>query len=229
MLRVAVLSLAMVVGIALLFVFNDDPCWANETLVDTGKAVPPSILDYYDAYNFVASYSTGSEREELTYDHGQRPETKRLNKIEQLMAELDARILRYRPQPGVPGGKPRREPVEGFIEIRRTGCLGNDRLVDVVIYKLQPEANAELIAQYEQEERKPGKVPSAEEIIELRSKYTLQKRRTAEGKEFYVEVYSPRMREIHRWSLVNGSWMRQEVRIVPLDLGYSLPKLEICR
>lgn len=160
---------------------------------------PPSeISEFYEDYNFVASFSTPSERDMLIgyfslEDLPKEIRTERLNRVFRLMKKLYSRITRIDPEMVKHFG-PRKQYIKYFFrselqEIRKIDSSGKKATVEILAYSLEPEFINRYIQQYDQNQREED-VPSNEERIESVKSQIIPKT------------------EFHIWLIQDGNWMK---------------------
>lgn len=177
--------------------------WAG---AQAGEALrlPLGIAQYYGDYNVVAAFTTFDERVAL---QGVRlldrpaPDlnSPRAKEIRGRLGRLDARILRSDPGIVAHGINTAAAFPRGFLQITAARCGPNDIVLKAMVQRIDPAAQARLIAAYE--EAAP-KSPTDEEIAGLL--------KTVQGES------KPQV-ELHRWALTNGVWMKHEADVVLLD------------
>ena len=180
---------------------------AEDQQVLKSQILSEQISEYYNKWNFVASFSTSQEQfilsryiEQQKTPPDELTENKRIKKIYELIMEL----RKYELQGIDPDFVYPKEPkfgkvigcrIVGIYETKRTdGKIS----VSAVAYPLKPEAIKILISQYEQDNFQ--KIPSFKKNPEL---FTLPKT-------------LPR-KEIHTWRFVEGKWMKEKITYLLLE------------
>jgi hypothetical protein len=165
------------------------------------SSIPPEISEFYEDYNFVASFSTPSERDTLIdcFSQDVLPEdirTDRMNRVFRLMKKLYSRIARIDPKMVQHVG-PRTQYIRYFfhselLDIKKVDKSSKKAAVEVLAYSVEPEFVNRYIQQYETNQDEKEKVPSDEERIES------VKSRIIPRPEFHIWLYQ------------NGRWMKAE-------------------
>jgi hypothetical protein len=160
--------------------------------------LPSEISEFYEDYNFVASFSTPSERDMLIgyFSLEILPEeirSERLNRVFRLMKKLHSRIARLDPKMMRHLG-PRNQYIKYFfrselLEIKKVDTSGKKATVEILAYSLEPEFVNRYIQQYAQNQREED-VPSDEERIESVKSQIIPKT------------------EFHVWLFLDGNWMK---------------------
>ena len=172
--------------------------------VSTGlhpSSIPPEISEFYEDYNFIASFSTPAERDTLIDCFSQEvlPEdvrTDRLNRVFRLMKKLYSRIARIDPEMVQHVGT-RKPYIKYFfhselLDIKKIDRSGKKAVVEILAYAVEPEFVNRYIQQYEKNQDEEEKVPSDEQRIESAQNGVM-----------------PRT-EFHIWLYQNGDWMKAE-------------------
>ena len=164
-------------------------------------SVPLEITEFYEDYNFVATFSTPCERDTLIDCFSQKvlPEeirTDRMNRVFRLMKKLFSQIARIDPKMVQHVG-PRTPYIKYFfhtelLDIRKIDKSNKKAVVEILAYMVEPEFVSRYIQQYETNQDKEKKVPSDEDRIE-----SIQSR------------IAPKT-EFHIWLYQNGRWMKAE-------------------
>lgn len=165
------------------------------------SSIPPEISEFYEDYNFVASFSTPSERDTLIDCFSQEvlPEdiqTDRMNRVFRLMKKLYSRITRIDPKMVQHVG-PRTPYIRYFfhselLDIKKIDRTSEKAVVEILAYSVEPEFVSRYIQQYETNQDEEKEVPSEEERIES------VKSRIVPKTEFHIWLYQ------------NGRWMKAE-------------------
>lgn len=169
------------------------------------SSIPPEISEFYEDYNFIASFSTPSERDTLIDCFSQEvlPDnvrTDRLNRVFRLMKKLYSRIARIDPKMVQHVG-PRKPYIKYFfhselLDIKKIDRSGKKAVVEILAYTVEPEFVSRYIQQYEKNQDEEEKVPSDEERIESVQNRVMPKT------------------EFHVWLFQNGNWMKAEYKNV---------------
>jgi hypothetical protein len=165
------------------------------------SSIPSEISEFYEDYNFVASFSTPGERDALIecFTSEILPEdirTNRLSRVFHLMKKLHSRIVHIDPEMVQHVG-PRRPYIKYFFrselfDIQKVDQSGKKAVVEVRAYSVEPAFVHRYIQQYEANPNDEGKVPTVEEYIEsLKSPVHLNT-------------------EFHIWLFQDGRWMMAE-------------------
>lgn len=165
------------------------------------SSIPPEISEFYEDYNFVASFSTPSERDTLIDCFSQEvlPDdirTDRLDRVFGLMKKLYSRIARIDPEMVHHLG-PRRPYIKYFfrselLDVQKVDQSGKKAVVEVRSYSVEPEFVQRYIQQYEASPRDEDKIPTIEDYLQ-----SLKDR-----------VHSHK--ESHIWLFQDGRWMMAE-------------------
>ncbi len=169
------------------------------------SSIPPEISEFYEDYNFVASFSTPSERDTLIncFSQDVLPEdirTDRMNRVFRLMKKLYSRIARIDPEMVQHVG-PRTPYIRYFfhselLDIKKIERSSKKAAVEILTYSIEPEFVSRYIQQYETNQDEEKKVPSDEERIESAKNRIIPKT------------------EFHIWLYQNGLWMKAEYKNV---------------
>jgi hypothetical protein len=164
-------------------------------------SVPLEISEFYEDYNFVASFSTPEERDTLIgfFSQNVLPEdiqSDRMNRVFRLMKKLYSCITRIDPKMVQHVG-PRIQYIKYFfrpelLDMKKINRSGKKAVVEILAFSVEPEFVSRFIQQYEANQDEGEKVPSEEE-------------RLASVKNKII----PRT-EFHTWLFQNGSWMKAE-------------------
>jgi hypothetical protein len=165
------------------------------------SSIPLEISEFYEDYNFVASFSTPSERDTLIdcFSREVLPEdirTDRMNQVFRLMKKLYSRIARIDPKMVQHAG-PRKPYIKYFfhselLDIQKIDRSGKKAVVEILAYAVEPEFVNRYIQQYETNHDEEEKVPSDEERIDSAKSRIMPKT------------------EFHIWLYQNGHWMKAE-------------------
>jgi len=162
---------------------------------------PPEIVEFYEDYNFVASFSTPSERDTLIDCFSQEvlPEdirSDRMNRVFGLMKKLYSRIARIDPKMVMRVG-PRTRYIKYFfhselLDIKKIDLSGKKAVVEILAYTVEPEFVNRYIQLYEANGEQEEKVPPDEDRIESAKSHIIPKT------------------EFHIWLFQDGNWMKAE-------------------
>jgi hypothetical protein len=165
----------------------------------SSSSILPEISKFYEDYNFVASFSTPSERDTLIdcFSRDILPEdirTDRMNRVFRLMKKLYTNIARIDPEM-IMG--PRTMFIKYFfhpelMEIKKIEQSSEKAVVEIQAYSVDPEFVNRYIQQFESNQDEEKKVTPDEERIE-----------SIKGR------IVPRT-EFHIWLFQNGKWMKTE-------------------
>ncbi len=138
------------------------------------SSLPMEISEFYEDYNFVASFSTPLERETLIDSFSRKvlPEdirTDRMNRVFRLMKKLYARIARIDPKMVQHVG-PRKPYIKYFfhselLDIKKIDRSRKKAVLEILTYTVEPEFVSRYIQQYEENQDEEKKAPSDEERI----------------------------------------------------------------
>ncbi len=164
-------------------------------------SIPQQITDFYEDYNFVASFSTPSEREELidNFEREFLPEetrSVRFNQVFRMMKRLFSRMVRYDPQMVIFHGA-RKATLKYFfnselLEARKIQRSDKKAVVEVLTYSVEPEFINRFIAQFNQNAGEEDKIPSNEDRMQT-----------------VKSEIVPKI-EFHIWYFQDGKWMKAE-------------------
>jgi len=174
----------------------------NRPVLQPSPSIPPQIAEFYEDYNFVASFSTPSEREELIdlFARETLPDdlrSDRMNRVFRMMKELYSRMVRIDPKMVIPVG-PRTQYIKYFflpelLDIKKIDRSGEKAVVEVCAYSVGPEFVNRFISEYEENNGEEKKmIPTEDERMGLVKRSVF-----------------PRT-EFHIWLLQDGKWMRAE-------------------
>jgi hypothetical protein len=182
-------ALAIIIGFSIAF--------ATQTGfggIRTELLMPQDIMQFYSDWNFAACFSTPSERLEIRFIDDFDKEkglSQRLKTVGKYLNSIESRIMNTDPGIDVIGldDSVNAEFVEP-IDIVKEGNMVSLR---VRVWPLSPVENATFVSFYEKSQEKTP----APDIQKLK--------RPFRG--------VPRT-EIHKWSIVNGQWVRNEANVV---------------
>ncbi len=165
------------------------------------SSITLEISEFYDDYNFIASFSTPGERDTLIdcFTSEILPEdirTNRLNRVFRLMKKLYSRVARIDPEMVQHFG-PRRPYIKYFfrselLDVQKIDESGKKAVVEVRSYSVEPEFVHRYIQQYEANPNDEEKVPTVEDYIKS------LKSRIHPNTEFHI------------WLFQDGRWMIAE-------------------
>ena len=164
-------------------------------------SVPLEIAEFYEDYNFVASFSTPAERDTLIDCFSQEilPEdirTDRMNRVFRLMKKLYSRIARIDPKMVQYQGS-RKAYIKyffhsEFLDIKKIDKSSKKAAVEILAYAVEPEFVSRYIQHYETNQGKEENLPSDEERIKSVQNHIMPKT------------------EFHIWLYQNGHWVKAE-------------------
>jgi hypothetical protein len=165
------------------------------------SSIPAEISEFYEDYNFVASFSTPSERDTLIECFAQDVlpgdiRTDRMSRVFRMMKKLYSRIARIDPKM-VQFVGPRRPYIKYFfhselLDVQKIDRSDKKAVVEIQVYSVGPEFVNRYIQQYETNQDEAAKVPPDAERIESAKSRTIPKT------------------EFHIWHYQNGQWMKAE-------------------
>ncbi len=187
--------------------FSAELGWTDsEEKATNNSTIPSQIAEYYRDHNFVASFSSESERGLLVYlSHTGLPapfKSERLGRIYKLINKLDAQLMRI--DPGmVIWPKMDQHPVRPeLIRICDVQRDNDEIAVEVLVYMMDTETNFKLVSLYDESGGDEENIPSQEQRIQMA--------------QMGMSASAPR-KGIHKWMLTDGSWMKTEADIWLLD------------
>lgn len=164
-------------------------------------SAPLDISEFYEDYNFVASFSTPSERDTLIDCFSQEvlPEdirSDRMNRVFRLMKKLYSHIARIDPKMVQHVG-PRTSFIKYFfrselLDVKKIDKSSKKAVVEILAYSVDPEFVSRYIRQYETNQDEEKKVPSDE--VRIKS----------------VQSRIVPKTEFHIWLYQNGRWLKAE-------------------
>jgi hypothetical protein len=174
---------------------NGSPCLYDFT------SMPRQIAEFYEDYNFVASFSTPAEREILIDNFARELlpadiRSSRFNQVFRMMKRLFSRMMRFDPEMVVYQG-PRKAYIKYFfnselLEARKVERSDKKAVVEVLTYSVEPEFVNRFIDQFNENAGEEDKIPSNEERM-----------KTVKSKII------PKV-EFHIWYFQDGTWMKAE-------------------
>lgn len=177
----------------------------SEQKLTINNEIPPQIYKYYKDYNFVSSFSSESERSLLTSFLSSKElpahlKSERLRKIYKLMKNLKMQVMRIDPQIVVPLIPPLNQNIiqPELIKINGVQRHDNEARIEVLVYAIDQGTNLKLISVYDTYGGNERKIPSEEQRIQMS-----------------ISKFAPR-KEIHKWILINGKWLKQEANTLLL-------------
>ena len=166
--------MSLMVASALVLIFsyphpsNGSPDLYNFT------SLPPQIAEFYEDYNFVASFSTPAEREKIidNFEREFLPEdirSERFNQVFRMMKKLYSRMLRFDPEMVIYRG-PRKAYIKYFfnselLEARKVERSDKKAVVEVLSYSTEPEFVNRFIDEFNENAGEEDKIPSNEERV----------------------------------------------------------------
>ncbi len=173
----------------------------NQPASQSLASFPQQIEEFYEDYNFVASFSTHSERDQLidNFHREVLPEdirSHRFNRVFRVMKTLYSRIVRFDPEMVIYVG-PRKSYIKYFfdselMELKKIEKSDKKAVVEVLSYSLEPEVVHKFIIQYDDNEGEEDKIPSDEERVQAAKSRVI-----------------PRV-EFHIWYFQDGKWLKAE-------------------
>jgi hypothetical protein len=186
---------------ALAFLVLGTGAGENRHSVQNPGSLPLEISEFYEDYNFVASFSTPSERDMLIecFSKEVLPEdiqSDRMNRVFRLMKKLYSQIMRIDPKMVQHVG-PRKPHIKYFfkaelLDIQKMDRSGKKAVVEVLAYSVEPEFVSRYIRHIETDQDDEEKVPSDEDRIKTAKSRVLPKT------------------EFHIWRHQNGRWMKAD-------------------
>ena len=173
----------------------------NQVLPPIDK-FPTEITEYYRNHNFINSFSNRTERNLLTQyiPHkilpNQLRKDKRLEKIYELMKKQDAKVMRV--DSGIMNQKILPSPYyngSDLLEVTDVYRDNKDIMVKVLAYYLDYETNMRFILKYYEYGGNKKRILPEEKRLEITRSSS---------------IFS---QEIHKWTLVEGRWLKSEVDI----------------
>jgi hypothetical protein len=164
-------------------------------------SLPLQIAEFYEDYNFVASFSTPAEREKII-DNFEREflpseiRSERFNQVFRMMKRLYSRMIRFDPKMVIYRG-PRKPYIKYFfnselLEARKIERSDKKAVVEVLSYSVEPEFINRFINQFNEKAGEEGKIPSNEERVKA-----------------VKSIVIPKI-EFHIWYFQDGAWMKAE-------------------
>jgi hypothetical protein len=164
-------------------------------------SMPSQIAEFYEDYNFVASFSTPAEREKII-DNFEREflpvdiRSERFNQVFRMMKRLYSRMMRFDPKMMIYHG-PRKAYIKYFfnselLEARKVERSDKKAVVEVLTYSVEPEFINRFIVQFNESGGEEDKIPSNEDRV-----------KTVKSKII------PKI-EFHIWYFQDGTWMKAE-------------------
>jgi hypothetical protein len=165
------------------------------------SSIPPEISEFYEDYNFVASFSTPGERDTMIdyFSEDVLPKdirNDRRNRVFRLMKKLYSRVTSIDPKMVQRLG-PKMPNIKYFfhselLDVKNIDTSGKKAVVEIWAYTVEPEFVNRYILEYETNQNDEDGVPSNQERIEsIKSRIR------------------PRT-EFHIWLYQNGQWMKAE-------------------
>jgi hypothetical protein len=194
-------SMGLMIASALVLIFFY-PCLSNGSLsLYDFSSMPPQIAEFYEDYNFVASFSTPAEREKLidNFEKEILPKdirSARCNQVFRMMKKLLSRVMRIDPEMVIFRG-PHKASIKYFfnselLETRKIERSDKKAVVEVLTYSVEPEFINRFIAQFNENAGEEDQIPSNEDRL-----------KTVKSKII------PKV-EFHIWYFQNGTWMKAE-------------------
>lgn len=203
-----------VMSLVFLLLFPGSVGLRNRPDSQSTSSIPPQIEEFYEDYNFVASFSTPSEREELiglfareTLPNSLR--SSRINRVFRMMKELYTHLFRIDPKMVNPY-MPRTQYIKYFflpelLDVKKINRSDKKTVVEVGAYFVEPEIVNRFIAEYEKDNGDEEKIPSEKERLEWLKKTVVP------------------TTEFHIWFLQGDKWMRAEYKNIYIKQSSSFP------
>ena len=195
--------------IGILTIFLILPVFLDTTRAEVPQNIniPSQISDFYEAYNFISSYSTTTERKRLigSLEEAEIPKDLKCKRLENVLARMkklrqmifinDSEMVRWQGLSGSFFGFHFRPVlfVVGDIQL-----IEEKALVGVRSYALEPDMILRYIAEYDANAKESDESSSLEERL-----------KKAMG-------MAPSL-EIHRWFCQSGKWMKSASDLFFLD------------
>jgi hypothetical protein len=157
--------------------------------------LPQEIEEIYKDWNFAACFSTPTERSRVHFvadlNHA-KALSPRLKAVGEVLHQIEHKIQKINPDMAIGSGKIPLVPAELLepVEVKTDGATVSVR---VEVWPLSPQDNAQLVLSYD---KIPKQTPLAD-LQRLESSWMMVPRT-----------------EIHKWTLVNGRWIRNEANVV---------------
>jgi hypothetical protein len=194
-------SMGVMIASALILIFSYPGLSNERSCLYDFPSMPPQIAEFYEDYNFVASFSTSAEREMLIENFTREVLPKdirsaRFNRVFRMMKRLFSRVMRFDPEMEVYRG-PRKAYIKYFfnselLEARKVERSDKKAVVEVLTYSVEPEFINRFISQFNENAGEEDKIPSNEDRVK-----TVKSR------------IIPKV-EFHIWYFQDGTWMRAE-------------------
>jgi len=196
----------LMIGLSLAFIIPISSWPDHNKKTSEKKEIPLQISEFYKDCNFISSFSSRDEREELIAYLSKKElpkehKSERLEKVFQLMQNVKSKIMIS--DPGmIIQTMPSSEQIfrSALTEVRKIQKGDQETAVEVLVCALAPEENFRYISQYDENRGDERKIPSEEERIE-----------SAKSKLRFAPVI-----EIHKWLLIDGRWMKQDANVLLL-------------
>jgi hypothetical protein len=202
-----------VISLAFLLFLPGSGRLKNQTDFQPPPSIPAQISEFYEDYNFVASFSTPAEREELINLFARETlpanvRSDRMNRVFRMMKELYTHIFSIDPKMVNPL-VPRTQYIKYFflpelLDVKKIDRSDKKAVVEVCAYSVGPEFVNRFISEYEKNNGEGKKLPSEDERMDLAK-----------------ENVFPRT-EFHIWFLQDGKWMRAEHKNIYIKQSSSL-------
>jgi hypothetical protein len=179
----------------------------NDKVKHKSPILPPQISEFYDSYNFISSFSTGTERKVLIekyskYGIPEDMETERLGKVFNQMKKLKERLFVMDSEMVLWVGPTYKfwrfhfRPV--LLDVLSIHVAGDTAVVEVASYNTEPETILRFISSYEESNGDIQEVPSLEERI------------------LHAKCSDPE-KVFHRWAFGNGGWKKSVADLYQLE------------
>jgi len=190
-----------IIALAFILILPGPSLTKDRSASQSLASIPQQIAEFYEDYNFVASFSSPSEREKLidNFHREVLPEdisSDRFNRVFRVMKTLYSRMVRFDPKMVIYVG-PRKPYIKYFfnselIELKKIEKTDKKAVVEVLSYSLEPEVINKFITQFNENAGEEDKIPSDEDRVK-----TVKSR------------IIPKV-EFHIWYFQDGKWMKAE-------------------
>lgn len=194
-------STSVIIASALVLIFTHLGLSGERPYFYDLTSLPRQIAEFYEDYNFVASFSTPAEREKIidNFEREFLPEdirSARFNQVFRMMKKLYSRMVRFDPEMVIHRG-PRKPYIKYFfnselLETQNVERTDKKAVVEVLTYSVEPEFVNRFINQFNDNAGEEDKIPSNEERM-----------KTVKSKVI------PKI-EFHIWYFQEGTWMKAE-------------------
>lgn len=159
------------------------------------QSLPEDIIDFYQKYNFIETYTTDDELTEISFylDQSGLPhslQTERLSKVYEYYKDIQPQLNTQNKMPNA-GNSNNRLATLGLLEIEDFKVEGNKIIVYCQSYSLDQEAQKYLIANFD-----------GEEIMEIVS-----------------PKYQPLSKVTQTWTHESGVWQKADLNKILIHLN----------